>query len=122
MKILFGKPKIEIDVKTPEIKVGDFSEYIRNVGLNVIERIPIEEQFKPLIKQLIQYYYQWHSAGGHCHIALDDGNLEDGALFFCQNECEKYEDYLGFLIASTLRYFTVEEREEMYESDWWGMR
>jgi hypothetical protein len=80
------------------------------------------EKFKPLIKDLIQYYYLFNGAGGYCHIALDEGNLEDGSLFFCQGECEKHEDFLGYLIAETLREFTIEEREKMYEDNWWGMR
>ena len=80
------------------------------------------EIFKPLIKELIQFYYSFNGAGGYCHIALDDGNLEDEFLLFCQDECEKHEDYLGYLIAETLREFTIAEREEMYENGWWGMR
>jgi len=79
-------------------------------------------KFKPVILELIQLYYTYNGAGGYCHIALDDGNLEDESLFFCEEECEKHEDYLGYLIAVTLRYFTEEERDEMYENGWWGMR
>lgn len=80
------------------------------------------EKFKPVIKELIQLYYTFNGAGGWCHIALDDGNLEDESLYFCQEECEKHEDYLGYLIATTLRYFPGDVRELMYELDWWGMR
>lgn len=79
--------------------------------------------FKPVIKELIQYYY-WNlenGTGGYCHIALDDGNLTDQDLWFCQKECEKHNDQIGYLIATILRNFTEDERDEMYE-EYWGMR
>jgi len=40
----------------------------------------MEVIFKPLIKELIQYYYTWNGTGGYCHIALDDGNLEEWVM------------------------------------------
>ena len=80
--------------------------------------------FKPVIKELIQYYYDdlENSTGGYCHIALDDGNVEDGYLWWCREECRKHGDHFGRFIMEVLREFTVEERERMYEKDWWGMR
>lgn len=78
--------------------------------------------FKPVIIALIQYYYINNPAGGYCHIALDDGNLCDENLFFCQEQCQKNGDELGYLVAIVLRYFTEDEREKMYETDHWGMR
>ena len=80
------------------------------------------EKFKPIIEELIQYYYETYPSGGYCHIALDDGNLSDENLFFCQEKCENNEDLLGYLIATVLRHFSEKEREDLYDSDWWGMR
>ena len=82
------------------------------------------EVFMPVIKYLIKYYYEkdGNSTGGNLHIALDDGNLEDENLWFCQEKCEENNDWLGNLIATTLRHFTTKEREEMYDDNWWGMR
>lgn len=79
---------------------------------------------KPFIKQLIKYHYSFsqNSAGGVLHIATDDGNLEDGDIFFCQEKAEKEGDHLALLIAEVLRCFTVEEREKMYDDNWWGMK
>lgn len=79
-----------------------------------------EDVFKPVIKELIQYYYQnlGNGTGKFLHIATDDGNLEDSHLWFCQQECEKNGDELGYLIATILRNFTVEEREKMYDNNW----
>ena len=79
-------------------------------------------KFKPLIKELIRFYYQTNPTGGCCHIALDDGNLDDESLFFCQKQCKKAEDLLGYLIAMTLCNFTESERAEIYKTDWWGMK
>lgn len=79
------------------------------------------EKFKPMIIELIQYYYINNPTGGCCHIILDEGNLSIEDLLFCQGECEKYGDNLGYLILEILSCFTENEREKMYKIDWWGM-
>lgn len=71
---------------------------------------------------LIRIYYEFNPTGRCCHIALDDGNLDDDSLFSCQEYSNENNDLMGFTIATTLRYFTEEEREEMYDLDWWGMK
>ena len=81
-----------------------------------------EKVFKPIINELIRYYYGFHSAGGHLHIATDDGNLDDSDVFFCQEKCEENNDELGYLIATTLRLFSEKERYAMYSKDRWGMK
>jgi 2-hydroxy-3-keto-5-methylthiopentenyl-1-phosphate phosphatase len=82
------------------------------------------ENFKPFIKELIKFYYKdlGNSAGGYFHIVLDDGNIEDRCVWFCQEEAEKHNDTFGMFLGQVLRMFTEEEREKMYEGDWWGMR
>jgi hypothetical protein len=84
-------------------------------------------KFKPIILDLIKYYYDespcddgstGNSTGGYCHIALDDGNLSDENLYFCQEECLKHNDGVGYLIATILRHFTEDERDNMYEGNW----
>ncbi|HEA68400.1 MAG TPA: hypothetical protein ENI07_16500 [Desulfobacterales bacterium] len=82
------------------------------------------EQFKPVIFGLIQYYYDEleNGAGGCCHIALDDGNLSEKNFAFCQDYCQKHNDQFGYFIATILRHFTEEERDEMYENHWWGVQ
>ena len=80
-------------------------------------------KFKPLLCDLIRYYYNeiGHGAGGYLHIATDDGNLHEGNISFCQDLCKEHSDDFGFFIATLMRYFTEEELEKMYDSDWWGM-
>jgi hypothetical protein len=75
-------------------------------------------ELKKVIKPLIHFYYMSHAAGGCLHIALDDGNLADENLYFCQRLAEQRKDYMGYMIATTLRYFTEEEREKMYDNEW----
>lgn len=77
-------------------------------------------RLKPVISELIQFYCKLpeNSAGGNLHIVLSDGNLEEGFLSFGQDQCQNYDDHLGYLIAAVLRCFSAEEREQMYEEGW----
>ncbi|MGV8914370.1 MAG: hypothetical protein ACOH1X_02865 [Kaistella sp.] len=79
--------------------------------------------FKPLVKNLIQYYYfdLVNPTGGYLHIVLDDGNLDDQSIYFCQNECSKNGDTFGYFLATLLREFTEDELQKLYDDDWWGM-
>lgn len=79
------------------------------------------EKFKPFISDLIKFYYEdlENAAGGNLHIALDDGNLSDGNIWFCQERCEKAGDTFGYFLATLLRYFSEEEREQMYKAGWY---
>lgn len=72
-------------------------------------------QIKYLVQliDLIAFYYEHNPAGGWLHIALDDGNLEDKDIWFCQEETEKHEDWLGRFIADRLRDMTYEERDQI---------
>ena len=77
-------------------------------------------KFKPIVCDLIEYYREdmGNGAGGSLHTALDDGNLDDGDIWLCQEEAQKRDDDMGYFIATILRHFTEHEREEMYEADW----
>lgn len=78
------------------------------------------EKFKPLVFELIEYYTTQidNPTGGSLHIVLDDGNLDDGDLFHCQEFAQKHKDDFGYFLATLLRYFTKEERTEMHKSGW----
>jgi 2-hydroxy-3-keto-5-methylthiopentenyl-1-phosphate phosphatase len=81
------------------------------------------DNFKPLIKDLIEFYYQdlGNCTGGAFHIVLDDGNVEDRHVWFCQEEAEKRNDTFGIFLGQVLRTLTEKEREELYNDSWWGM-
>ncbi len=78
--------------------------------------------FKPLVKEFIRYYYRDNPTGGNLHIVLDDGNLNEGYIFHCQERCEIEGDTFGYFLATLLRHFTTEELEEMYQTNKWGLR
>lgn len=77
------------------------------------------EQFKPLIFDFIKFYREdlENPMGGILHIAIDDGNMTDDDIWFCQEEAKKQGDSFGYFLATLLRCFTEEEREEMYENN-----
>jgi len=72
--------------------------------------------FKPQLYELIQYYYYncGNPNGGNCHIVLDDGNLDDQCIWYCQEQCEKNNDNFGYLIMLIMRQITFKEREKLY--------
>ena len=81
------------------------------------------EPLKPVVGVLISYYRDelMNSSGGNLHIVLDDGNIGDNDIWYCQEECEKRGDDMGYLIATVLRNFTETEREKMYNNNWNGL-
>jgi len=81
-------------------------------------------ELKNNLSELIKYYYDLpdKGAGGYLHIVLDDGNVDYGCVLFCQDECEKNGDTLGYLICDLLYEFTEDERSQMYKKDKWGVR
>jgi len=86
------------------------------------DRIKNLAAFSPVILDLIQYYYNEldNCTGGNLHVVLDDGNLDDQMIWACQEDCEKKGDHFGYLIATVLRGFNLEQRESMY-AKYWGM-
>lgn len=81
------------------------------------------ENLKPFLNQFIQFYYfdLDNMSGGNLHISLDDGNLKEVDIFFCQEEAKKNNDSFGVFLTRLMREFTEEELEELYEKDWFGM-
>lgn len=76
---------------------------------------PIKWQSAQMLMALIEKYYEFEPSGGSCHIALDDGNLDDDDIEFCAKESHKNGDYFGVEICKHLTSFTVEERELIVE-------
>ena len=75
------------------------------------------------LNKFIQYYYfdLDNPAGGNLHVCLDDGNLSESNIAFCQEQAEKDNDSFGIFLSRLMREFTEEELEELYEKDWFGM-
>ena len=64
---------------------------------------------------LINQYYETDSAGGCCHIILDDCNYGKENAEFCLNYSIKNNDYWGETISRLLLEFTKEEQEQIIE-------
>ena len=64
---------------------------------------------------MIRPYYAAHSAGGNLHVSLDDGNMEDGNVWFCLMEAAKEKDLVGVRIAVHLLSMTEDARYELYD-------
>lgn len=65
--------------------------------------------------ELIRPYYESELAGGNLHVSLDDGNMEDGNVWFCLEEAVKERDLDGAKIAVFLLTMTEDERFDLYD-------
>ena len=54
-------------------------------------------------------YYQYHPTGGSLHVLLDDNNVSDAILAFCENNCIENSDPCGQLIVDF--FWDMDERE-----------
>jgi len=75
----------------------------------------------PRVYDFIYFYTQfWFGGtGGFLHIVLDDGNVDDESVWYCQEQASLQNDTFGYFLATLLRFFTEDEREVMY-ADGWG--
>lgn len=79
-----------------------------------------KEEWVQILPELIDIYMNYldNPSGGNLHIALSDGNLSDGDIWFCQEAAMKAGDRFGELIGELLRSIPEDEREAMYEIGW----
>ena len=73
----------------------------------------------PTFLDALTFYHDNHPSGnvwGNLHIALADGNLEDGHIWKCQEFCEQAQDWLGLWIATEMRGMSMKTRQSLYES------
>jgi hypothetical protein len=77
-------------------------------------------EFKPFAKELIAYYYDMpeKGAGGYLHVFLDDGNIDIGTLYWCQEQCEEHKDTFGYFLCDVLLQFKENELQKMYDNNW----
>lgn len=80
----------------------------------------LENKLKPLLPELIQYYREEldNPTGGNLHIVLEDGNVDESSIWFCQEETGKKADTFGYFLATLMRSFTEDELEKYYENNW----
>ena len=100
---------IREDIKT---MMSDMSEItIKKDTLPIKKEIP--EKYEDIFN-LIHEYYQKEPAGGSLHIALDDGNMDDGNIEFCLKFAKENNDSDAITIGHELQKFTEDERIEIY--------
>jgi hypothetical protein len=65
------------------------------------------------VRMLVDHWYSMpgHGAGGILHVALDDGNLDDGNLRWLRDEATAAGNVLGHLLATVLLRVPEPERK-----------
>lgn len=77
------------------------------------------EEAKSLIRRVQKYYEVYgNECGGSLHIVLDDGNIEDDHILFCQEGAKEREDILGEKIAESLLKLSMRDRQWIYEENY----
>jgi len=60
------------------------------------------------------YMMEGNENGGPLHIALDDGNMDDGHIDFCIAEATKVKDRCGIALGHILRLMSLTQRRKVY--------
>ena len=71
---------------------------------------PLDECLKE-----VREFYEGNPAGGNLHVCLDDGNMEDGNVWWCLQEAAKEKDLDGVLIACLLLGMSEDDRFDLYD-------
>jgi len=74
-----------------------------------------KDWFNNFIKLCREYYEQFH-CGGNLHIILDDKNIEDKDIFWCQGYAYGVKDNGGIDITGLMIFMTIEQRKKVVES------
>ncbi len=76
---------------------------------------------KPALSQVSEAaraYLAKHMTGGALHIVLDDGNVEDDHVAWCEGYAAGQGDEEGKRLAAALRLLTEAQRRALYLADW----
>ena len=65
---------------------------------------------------LCKYYYEGNPCGGLLHIVLDDGNLEDTHIAWCEGLAYGWSDHQAMDIAALMMAMSMEQRQRVYEA------
>lgn len=79
------------------------------------------EACKPVLSNLIKFYYESNAHGGLLNNILDKGNVAAGQIWYAQEIAKEAGDSLAYFIATLMREFTEPELQGMYDRDFWGM-
>ena len=70
----------------------------------------------PDVLPLLKEYYkkEGNACGGSLHIVLEDGNIKDRNVIWCQNRALEKEDKDGYKLAGLLLLMTKSQRYRLY--------
>jgi len=90
------------------------SRYTLAKHSTLVERVDkLEAEKKKMLNitldDLCLRYYQYHPTGGSLHVLLDDNNVSNAILAFCENNCIENSDPCGQLIVDF--FWDMDERE-----------
>ncbi len=70
------------------------------------------------VSELARAYLAKHMTGGALHIVLEDGNVEDSHVAWCDGYAAGIGDEEGKRLAAALRPLTEQQRRALYLADW----
>lgn len=77
--------------------------------------------FKPTIPSVVALFAAYHEAPGNgawgsLHVALDDGNLDDGSVLFCRDVAREDGDTRGYQLAFILLGMSKSQRRRLNDA------
>jgi hypothetical protein len=81
---------------------------------------PRDRPTVPEVLPLARRYYETpgNEAGGHLHVVLDDGNLEDTFILNSFDRAFEEGDVDGYVLAANLLAMTRTQRRKLYARFW----
>ena len=77
---------------------------------------PTIPEVLPLAKAYVRK--PWFGVGGNLHIVLDDGNIENSNILFCQDLCRGDKDVDGERLCGLLLQMTKTQRRKIVRQCW----
>ncbi len=80
-----------------------------------IPDLPADRPKCPEVAALIRAYYEkpGNGAGGNCHLVLDDGNLENGFIEICLEQCKADGDEDGEAIMAKMLQMSPSQKRRL---------
>ena len=82
------------------------------------QELPPTPPLEEMVCGMIREYYQCNPAGGHLHVAIDDGNLDDESILRCINMAAKQDAWLSVVVGRALYMLPLETRNTLWENRW----
>lgn len=87
-------------------------ERLRALLSDCADRKPTVPEVLPLVNEF--YGIEGNGVGGHLHIVLDDGNIEDDHVAHCLERARMDDDFVAEALASILVKMSRTQRTKLY--------